>query len=149
TPVQHVPSADGVVVTVHHLAPSDGNPPLLVAHASGFHARAYAPMAAALVGRFGVWGHDVRGHGTTVAPERWQVDWIGFGDDAFAVAEWLLDHHGQPEGSLVGFGHSLGGATLLLAALRHPGLFRSLVLYEPILYPEVGPEIDLDESPLV
>ena len=36
---------------------------------------------------------------------------------------------------LIGMGHSLGGTLSLLAAARHPGLFRALVLLDPVVFP--------------
>lgn len=36
---------------------------------------------------------------------------------------------------LIGMGHSLGGTLSLFAAARHPGLFRALVLLDPVMFP--------------
>ena len=33
------------------------------------------------------------------------------------------------------FGHSMGGACLLMAAHRNPALFRRIVAFEPIVFP--------------
>ena len=35
----------------------------------------------------------------------------------------------------IGVGHSMGGAALLIAALKHPQLFHGLVVYEPVVFP--------------
>lgn len=153
-----VASTDGVDVVIHHLAPGPIGSPLLVAHATGFHARAYRPMAATLADRFDGWGHDSRGHGSTPAPEGWNVDWSRYGDDATAAATWIAQRAAADRpldgDGLVGFGHSMGGAALLMAAHREPHLFRALVLFEPIAFPpltfpsEAG-GFDPDESPMV
>ena len=134
---------------VHHLTAGPTAAPLLVSHATGFHALAYRTMADELAHRFDAWGHDSRGHGSTVAPADWTVDWRGYGDDALAASSWLVERSGT-DGELVGFGHSMGGATLLMAALRRPGLFRALVLYEPIVFPPIDGMAGLDpaDSPL-
>jgi pimeloyl-ACP methyl ester carboxylesterase len=144
-----VASTDGVEVAVHHLVAGPTDSPLLISHATGFHARAYRPMAEELADRFDDWGHDSRGHGSTAVSATWTVDWRGYGDDALAVAEWLAERSGT-DGELVGFGHSMGGATLLMAELRRPGLFRALVLYEPIVFPPIDGATDVEpgESPL-
>jgi pimeloyl-ACP methyl ester carboxylesterase len=138
----HVPSSDGVVVAVHDLAGSDGpdRPLLLVAHATGFHGHAYLPLAAALATRFHTVAFDFRGHGETPLAPGWEVAWAGYGDDALAAAEAVAAGSGNRP--LVGFGHSMGGTGLLLAAHRRPGLFGLLVLFEPIV-----PPIDVVDSP--
>ena len=133
----HVASSDGVELTVHHLVSGETSRPLLVAHATGFHGLAYGPMADRLTGGHDVWALDFRGHGATLSPADAPLDWARYGDDALAAAEWLARRAGD-DASLAAFGHSMGGATLLMAAERSPGLFGSLVLYEPIVFPPPG-----------
>lgn len=145
-----VTSSDGVVVRVHHLAPGDSAAPLLIAHATGFHAHCYQPMADALAARFDVWAADVRGHGATVRPVGWRVDWSGYADDIDAASSWLAEEAGQP---VSGFGHSMGGALLLDVAARAAGRFDQLVLFEPIVIPPSLPNAqqtadEVDHSPL-
>jgi pimeloyl-ACP methyl ester carboxylesterase len=55
------------------------------------------------------------------------------------IGERLLGLPREP--GLVGFGHSMGGAGLLMAAHRDPGLFDVIVAFEPIVFPprEVDP----------
>ncbi|MEX2627390.1 MAG: alpha/beta hydrolase [Ilumatobacteraceae bacterium] len=137
-----VPSTDGVDVAVHDLGGT--GPPLLFSHATGFHGRCYEPVAAALTDRFHSYALDYRGHGATERPPDWQVDWGGYGDDAVAAARRVA-----PEGGLVGFGHSMGGAGLLLAAHRDPGRFDLVIAFEPIVFPPSGPEPPDHGSPLV
>jgi pimeloyl-ACP methyl ester carboxylesterase len=141
-----VASTDGVDVSVHHLVVAPASPRLLISHATGFHGRAYGAMARAFDGDFDVWALDHRGHGATPAPAGWAADWHGFADDATAAARRLAAIDG--ESATFGFGHSLGGATLLLTAHRIPALFAGLVLFEPIVFPpEMGEQ--LHEGPLV
>ncbi len=139
-----VASADGVSVAVHRLAGETGRPPLLISHATGFHAHCYAPVARRLGDRFDVHGLDHRGHGLTDAPPGLGVDWRRFGVDVLAVAEAIA-----PRGGLVGVGHSMGGAALLMAAAAHPDRFARLVLFEPIAFPASIEEIDMDAHPIV
>ena len=121
----HVSSTDGVSVAVHDLG--GRGRPLLVAHATGFHGRCYTPLADELAGQFHTIAPDLRGHGDTAHPEGVAVDWDRNADDVLAVAEAY--------GPLDAFGHSMGGACLLIAAARRPELFRRLVTFEPIVPP--------------
>ncbi|HSB84916.1 MAG TPA: alpha/beta hydrolase [Ilumatobacteraceae bacterium] len=123
-----VNSTDGVQVAVHDLAGHDPNlPVLLMSHATGFHGRCYLPLARVLADRFHSVGLDYRGHGDTPQPAGVPVDWSRNADDVEAVALSLT----RP---LIAFGHSMGGACLLMAAHRHPDLFSRLVIFEPIVF---------------
>ena len=123
-----MPSVDGVEVAAHELG-GDG-PPLLIAHATGFLGTVYAPLAAGLGDHFRVVALDFRGHGWSSRPDNGDFNWDRMTFDLLAVADRL----GPPP--ITGFGHSLGGGTLLLAEHERPGTFGSLVLFEPIVFPE-------------
>ena len=123
-----VAASDGAPIAVHHLAGERDLPPVLFSHATGFHAHCYVPVAEALAGVYCSFGIDHRGHVYTPRPEGWDVDWSAFGTDAVAVAATLA-----PDGGLVGVGHSMGGAALLMAAADRPDQFARLVLFEPIV----------------
>jgi pimeloyl-ACP methyl ester carboxylesterase len=127
-----VPSTDGVQIAVHDLG-GNGRP-LLISHATGFHGHCYEPLAHALADRFHSIAFDYRGHGDTDLPDQ-PIDWQRYGDDAEAMATWMVQQHGAP---IDAFGHSMGGACLLMAAHRQPQLFRRLVLFEPIVFPPEG-----------
>lgn len=142
-----VDSVDGVRLAVHEMAGSSASPPLLISHATGFHARCYLPLARALGDRFHVFGVDHRGHGASTVPDDWAVDWSRFGVDTVRVAEALA-----PDGGLIGVGHSMGGASLLMAAHARPGLFRQLTLFEPIAHRPAASdlaEVDMRDLPIV
>jgi pimeloyl-ACP methyl ester carboxylesterase len=129
-----VPSIDGVEVAVHDLGgPDDPSAPVaLFAHATGFHGRAWAPVAARLADRMRCVALDLRGHGVARTPEGLDFAWSGFGADVVAVLDAGVLPAGAP---VIGVGHSLGGAALLLAAAARPGAFGGLWLFEPIAPP--------------
>lgn len=132
-----VASTDGVTLAVHDLG-GDG-PPLLLSHATGFHAMVWKPLAAALGHRFRCWAVDYRGHGDASSPAD-AVAWEGYGEDALAVVHAL-----GLRGALA-IGHSMGGAALLMAEIAEPGTFRGIVAYEPIVFPPAPQDDGQDDG---
>ena len=119
-----VPSRDGVEIAVHDLG-GDG-PPILLAHATGFHGLVWDGFADALAERFHVWSFDACGHG---ASSKGDLAWPAMGQDVLAVIDALgLD---RP----YGFGHSLGGGLSVLAEVSRPGTYAGIYLYEPAIMP--------------
>ena len=118
---------DGVTVAVHDLG-GDG-PAALFAHATGFHARVFGPLASQLKNRLHCHAPDLRGHGQSGVPAGLDFAWSGFGLDVLTA----LDALGLERP--IGIGHSCGGAALLLAEEARPGTFSSLYLYEPVVLP--------------
>lgn len=108
-------------------------PDLLLAHATGFCAGVWQPMVPLLREHFRVVSFDERGHGHSDPAPDGVYAWEGFATDALAVidAAGLVNPYGV--------GHSCGGALLLLAEMRRPGLFRAIWAYEPIVFPIEGP----------
>ncbi len=122
-----VPSTDGVEIELHDFG-GDG-PPLLIAHATGMCAGAYRPMVPQLAERFHVWALDFRAHGDSTAPTSGDLAWPGMAADV-AAATSAID-----AGPVAGFGHSMGGASLIAAELDQPGLLSRAFLFEPIIIP--------------
>jgi pimeloyl-ACP methyl ester carboxylesterase len=126
-PSGRVTTPDGVALAYYDLG---GNgPPLLLAHATGFCAAVLAPLATHLRGQFRCFALDARAHGASDPPPHGDFDWHGFATDVLAV----VDHLGLDR--LFAFGHSCGGAALLLAEEARPGTFAGLYCFEPIVYP--------------
>ena len=129
TPVW-IESDEGARIAAYDFG-GDG-PPLLLAHATGFHAHVWGPVVEHLRGAFHCYAFDERGHGASPSPPNRDFDWHRFGDDARAVsATFGLDR------PLVA-GHSAGGALLLLAEEAHPGTWAGCWAFEPVV-PDAHP----------
>ncbi|MDY7105015.1 MAG: alpha/beta hydrolase [Actinomycetota bacterium] len=133
-----VDSSGGVRVALWELGGSGR--PLLVAHATGFCAHVLAPLASDLASRGSLRcvAPDVRGHGSSVTPPDADLDWRRVAEDLLAC----VDHLGLDD--VDAFGHSMGGAALLLAELARPGTFHSLWCYEPVVSPVGAPREGVD-----
>lgn len=127
--MRQVSTPDGLVLALHDLG-GEGRPTLLC-HATGFHGAVWEPLARSLRVGHRQWAVDFRAHGASVVPPGQVLDWTGFAHDVLAVVDDLA----VPPGALVGVGHSMGGAALLLAEQARPGTFAGLWLYEPIVPP--------------
>lgn len=130
-PIEWLTSADGTPIALHDFG-GDG-PPLMVTHATGFHARTYLPLIQEWAKRFRVWAVDLRGHGASQIDSDATFVWDDFADDLLAA----IDHVGEP---VYAFAHSMGGATTLMAEAARPGVIHKAWVYEPIIFPaEIGP----------
>ncbi|MDQ1441193.1 MAG: hypothetical protein QOG97_1421 [Acidimicrobiaceae bacterium] len=139
-----VDTTDGVGIATYDLG-GEG-PPLLLAHATGFHGLVWLPLAAALRHRYHCWAFDSRGHGASDRAPDGNYDWGGFALDVLAVTRALT---GAVTGAVTGatgaerpraVGHSCGGAALLLAEEAEPGTFSALYCYEPVVPIPSGPD---------
>jgi pimeloyl-ACP methyl ester carboxylesterase len=118
-------------------------PDLLMAHATGFCAAVLGPVAEGLTSSFHCWGLDLRGHGHSDRPVDGDFAWSGFSLDVLAA----VDHLGLDRP--FAFGHSCGGASILLAEEARPGTFEALYCFEPVMFPSEDPVEDLGmDNPL-
>ena len=103
------------------------SPAILFAHATGFHGRCWDHIAESFAGRRAL-AVEFRGHGRSsqVAPP---IPWPHFGRDVLTVAR-----HFELRGA-IGVGHSMGGHSLVAAAMESPEIFSGLVLVDPVIYP--------------
>jgi len=109
------------------------DPPLLLLHGFGMSARVWDPIVHALAPRR-VLAPDARGHGDSDRdPERRDPHETGHRDLAA-----LVDALGLPRFALVG--HSMGAATAMRYAARHPERIERLVLVD------AGPDMPLAAS---
>jgi pimeloyl-ACP methyl ester carboxylesterase len=129
---------DGLGIAVYDFGGSGDD--LLLVHATGFCAEVFGPLARALAGHYHCWGLDLRAHGRSDRPPDGNFAWSGFSTDVLCA----IDHLGLERP--MGFGHSCGGAAVLLAEEARPGTFRALYCYEPVVFDE---PVDLDfQNPL-
>jgi pimeloyl-ACP methyl ester carboxylesterase len=108
---------DGPGATIHFLS---GN---------GFCGGVYWPFLKRFRPQYGLFVHDIEGHGESEAPEHFS----GIGAVARRVPQVLQEQ--RPRGPLIGMGHSFGAALTLKIAADNPGLFKALVLLDPIVFP--------------
>ena len=131
---------DGVELAVYDFGGT--GPDLLLVHATGFCAGVLLPLATALSGRFRCHALDLRGHGRSGRPADGGFPWSDFATDVLTVIDALgLDHP-------LGFGHSCGGASLLLAEQARPATFAALHLFEPVVLPDQDPSFPVEKNPL-
>jgi pimeloyl-ACP methyl ester carboxylesterase len=103
---------------------------LLIAHATGLCGAMYQLLADELTDRFRVVALDFRGHGCSSTSPDIDYRWERMAEDVAAVARQI------DAGPIHGFGHSMGGAALLLAERNVSSTFKSLFLFEPIVFPD-------------
>lgn len=145
-----LPTRGGAMAAIE-FGPPDQAIDIIFSHANGFNARTYRTILQPLAADLRILALDLRGHGASTLPaviERRQ-GWLEFRDDLLA----LLVAVGQEgaQGPVVLAGHSMGGATSLLAAAAQPARVRALALFDPVVMAG-GPPPDADalqNSPLV
>jgi pimeloyl-ACP methyl ester carboxylesterase len=112
-------------------------PVLHFAHANGFPPGTYSSFVALLPDRFHVLASEARplwgtesdsARGAQRSPAQFH-HWRELGDD---LASFLGEMGLR---AIIGVGHSLGAVTTLYCAVADPGLFRALVLIDPVIVP--------------
>jgi len=120
--------ADGLRLAAYPFG--GAGPPLVLAHATGFHAHVWLPWLGAMRERFTVYAWDLRGHGESERPGNLEAfRYEALGRDLLAVA----DHFGL--GRVFAVGHSVGGAAVVQAEVLRPGTVERATLFEPIILP--------------
>jgi len=100
--------------------------PLHFLHANGYPPECYKPFLDRLQTQYHVFGMLLRPLWPKSDPNEIQ-DWDPFSDD-------LLQFLASQPTPVIGVGHSIGAIVTLRAALREPGKFRALVLFDPVLF---------------
>lgn len=95
-------------------------------HANGFNGGTYAPLLSLL--QPASWlAMDFRGHGQSFTPPR-ITSWSNFMQDVVRTRDAKM--FSRP----IAIGHSLGGVTALMTEAHHPGMFRGIVLLDPVIF---------------
>lgn len=100
-------------------------------HGNGFCSKAYWPLLKRVASGYNLLLQDAVGHGDSdegAGFESWQKS-------ADHAAEVLLKECVDTN-NIIGMGHSFGGVLTLLMEAKHPGLFKKIVLLDPILLPK-------------
>jgi pimeloyl-ACP methyl ester carboxylesterase len=107
---------------------------IVFVHANGFNGRTYRSILQPLARDLRILAPDLRGHGRTTLPlgKRWRRSWRDLRDDLLALLEAL---DGPP---VTLSGHSMGGTVSILAAAKAPAKVRDLVLFDPVMWGQVG-----------
>lgn len=147
-----VSSTDGVDIATYDFG---GDGPLLVfCHATGLCGGVWEPIARRLTDRFHCVALDFRAHGRSELPDGVRLRWEGMGQDLLAVIdEMKIRRNEGTDHTVFAVGHSMGGASIVLAELDRPGTITKAWACEPILFPtpegHVAGEDIVHESPLV
>jgi pimeloyl-ACP methyl ester carboxylesterase len=131
---------DGVEIAVYDFGGHGDD--LLLVHATGFCAEVFVPLARSLGEHYRCWGLDLRAHGRSGRPADGDFAWSGFSTDVLTV----IDQVGLERP--LAFGHSCGGASILLAEQARPGTFRSLYCFEPVVLTEPMAWLASENNPL-
>ena len=143
--IAHISSTDSVELSVYKYGRANDfedksqasasrqrlKPAVMLSHATGFHGRCFDPVVESLNTDYECTSFDFRGYGDSNLPNDWPVAWQGYCDDALAITKSL-----QNKNQIIAVGHSMGATALVMAALIEPELFKALILYEPIIFPE-------------
>ena len=100
-------------------------------HGNGFCGGVYASLLRRLLPDYGLFIHDLEGHGESDAPAQFS----GIGAIARRIPAIAREQRAGEGRGLIGMGHSFGAALTLKVAADHPGLFKALVLLDPIVFP--------------
>ncbi len=126
-PITHRIAVEGAEICVFEWPAADTEcRTVLLAHATGFHARCWDQIVHRLPD-CRVLAVDQRGHGRSSGEQ--PVHWRQFGDDLAAIAR----HFDLQD--LEGVGHSMGGHAMVQAATSEADRFRRLLLIDPVILP--------------
>ncbi len=124
--------ADGGPTLHGRTIENPGKPLIHFLHGNGFCGAVYWNFLREFEQDYGLFLHDVQGHGDSEAGDGfpgWQP--------VVERTATVIRKHPLTAGRLplIGMGHSFGASLTVFMAARHPELFRCLVLVDPVLFP--------------
>ena len=125
TPTLRRMEVEGLTLAVWEWPGED--PPLVFAHATGFHGRCWDEVVRRFPGRRCL-APDARGHGRSDRPAG-PIHWKRLGSDLSNIAGEL------GLAGAIGIGHSMGGHSVASAAGLRPSAFAALLLIDPVILP--------------
>jgi pimeloyl-ACP methyl ester carboxylesterase len=139
-PSLHIFQGSGARIAWFEWGDPDAQPVLMI-HATGFHARCWDKVVDALPRGFRIVAPDTRGHGRSERTGH-MTDWsLAAKDVGEMIAHLDLKH-------IVGVGHSKGGHTLVQVAAAQPQRFARLLLVDPVmLAPEMYARLRSETTP--
>jgi pimeloyl-ACP methyl ester carboxylesterase len=111
-------------LNLSYIDTESSKPCILFTHANGFSAGCYSYYIRRLSENYRVLALDFSGHGDSDNTFNFS-DWSFFKDQ---ILELIRVESLQ---NLIGIGHSLGAATLLMSAYTKPDVFHKLILFDP------------------
>jgi N-formylmaleamate deformylase len=125
-PIANWSSGDVIAngLRIHYYRSGGDGPSVVLAHGITDSGECWPQVAPVLAEEFDVITYDARGHGLSETP-RAPYSSVEQADDLAG----LIGALGLEQPCLVG--HSMGASTVSVAAARHPGLMRAIVLEDP------------------
>lgn len=137
-PKQHTARLRGIDISYVEWNQKRDGPTILLAHATGFHARCWDGVVRELPDDCHIIALDHRGHGRSskIGPYEWSV--LDRDLCEFIRRCGLTD--------IVGVGHSMGGHCMVYSASQEPNRFRRLVLVDPVIMSPDAYDHDLPQQ---
>lgn len=103
-------------------------------HGIAFSSKVYWPLLRPLSRQFGLFTQDYQGHGESDLC----VEFTGWQGTIDQVQSVMKDKQviNTPHAPLIGLGHSYGASLSLIMAAKEPSLFSSLILLDPMIFPQ-------------